>query len=139
MKKEILALLCFLTFSLGNTEASLFLLNDSPFKLKAVIIAANGTNLGEKVLEPQETGYFEDTLGQSNPVGENQSQIGNSQYSMTPYSVFWYCMSGTSYSTCTNVGAGALSSPSVCDGAKYCKVPPKQSDQQPSDASQDQE
>lgn len=141
MKKGILALICFLSIALSNTEASVFLYNDSPFKLKAVVVAANGTTLGEKVLEPQETGYFEDALGQSNPVGTEETPLaapeGNAQYSMTPYSVFWYCLSGTSYSTCGNIGAGALSSPSSCDGPRYCKAPRKQ--QPPSSEDNQQE
>ena len=123
MKKAVL-ILCSSLIAF-QSQASLFLLNDSPFKLKAVVMAANGTNLGEKVLGPDETGYFEDSLGQSDPVGRGMAPPENAQMSITPYSVFWYCMEGTSYATCTNVGAGALSSPSGCEGAQYCKVPPK--------------
>lgn len=129
MKKSTFALFSALIILQHSAEASLFMMNDSPFKMKATIMAANGTNLGEKVLEPQESGYFEDSLGQSDPTGQHQTPYGNTPNSMTPYTVFWYCMSGTSYSTCTNVAAGALVTPGQCDGAKYCK-PPKQSQQQ---------
>lgn len=132
MKKSIFVLLGALVIAQQSAEASLFMMNDSPFKLKATVMAANGMNLGDKVLDPQETGYFEDSLGQSDPTGQHQTPFGNTPNSMTPYSVFWYCMSGTSYATCTNVAAGALVTPSQCEGSKYCKVP-KQQQQQPSD------
>ena len=121
-------------------EASVFLYNDSPYKLKAVVVAANGTTLGEKVLKPQETGYFEDSLGQSDPTSQQhlgQPQVGTSQYPIVPYTVFWYCIDGSSFSTCENIAAGALSSPNACEGPRFCKRTKKDNQQQDDDYSED--
>ncbi|NDD58259.1 MAG: hypothetical protein EBZ47_03270 [Chlamydiae bacterium] len=120
--KLLLFILCAWIFTFTNSiQASLFLYNNSPYKLKAVVIAANGTNMGEKVMDAQETGYFEDALGQSNPVGQQETPSGNSDYSVTPYTVIWYCMEGTLYSTCTNLGAGALGAPTYGTGPMFCQ------------------
>lgn len=104
--------------------SSVFLFNDSPYELKAVIVAANGSTLGEKVVASQATGYFEDTLGQSNPTStepQMQPPTSTSQYPIVPYTVYWYCKGGSLYSTSTEVSAGALASPSAGQGPKYCK------------------
>ena len=114
----------------SSAQASVFLFNDSPYKLKAVVVAANGSNMGEKVLESQATTYFEDTLGQSNPTSmEQQAQppMSTSQYPIVPYTVYWYCMNGTPFATCSNIAAGALANPSAGVGQKYCK-PAEQQD-----------
>jgi hypothetical protein len=117
--------LCFLGFAVKGT-ASVYLLNDTPFKLRAVVIAANGANMGEKAMNPQEDTYVEDQLGGSDPVGQGHPQnFQNYSSSLTPYTVFWYCNDGTLYSSCQNVAAGATVSANGCEGSKYCK-PPKQ-------------
>jgi hypothetical protein len=51
--------------------------NDSGFRLKAVVIAANGTKM-EKMLDPEQSGYVEDFIGQSDPVGQQQTLEGDS-------------------------------------------------------------
>lgn len=124
MKKILASAFMICLFVLMQGHASLYLQNDSPFKLKAIVMGANGQNLGEKVLMPQETAYFEDSLGGSNPVGQQMTPEGNSANSVTPYTVLWYCMEGTSYAHCQNVAAGAYVSPSTCEGNQYCKAPP---------------
>ncbi len=133
MNKNILFLLaCLCSFFSAESYCSLFMVNDVPFQMKAVVMGANGENLGEMVLSPQESKYFEDELGQSNP---NPSHPGppttNSALSITPYTVYWYCMDGTSFSHCEGVAAGALVTPGTCPGSHYCK-PPKPKEQTPS-------
>lgn len=113
----------------SHLSASLYLQNDSPFILRAVVIAANGVNMGEKILQPNATAYIEDELGGSDPVGPQSQQFENYSTSLTPYTVFWYCNDGTLYSNCENIPAGGLASANGCQGNKYCK-PPKQKKQQ---------
>jgi hypothetical protein len=108
----------------SHLSSSVFLFNDSPYELKAVVVAANGSTLGEKVLASQATGYFEDTLGQSDPTSmqqQAQPPMSTSQYPIVPYTVYWYCQNGSAYATCTEISAGALASPSAGQGPKYCK------------------
>ena len=105
--------------------SSVFLFNDSPYKLKAVVVAANGSTLGDKVLESQATSYFEDTLGQSNPTSmqqQAQPPMSTNQYPIVPYTVYWYCMNGSAFATCSEISAGALANPSAGQGPKFCKT-----------------
>ncbi|MBM3208330.1 MAG: hypothetical protein FJZ57_07005, partial [Chlamydiae bacterium] len=91
MKKHTILLSALFLGMGAAAHASVFLYNDSGFRLKAVVIAANGTKMGEKMLDPEQTGYVEDFIGQSDPVGQQQTPEGNSNVSVTPYTVFWYC------------------------------------------------
>ncbi len=111
-----------------SLSASVYLLNDSPFPLKAVVIAANGTNVGEQEVQPGVTTYMEDELGGSNPTNREMESFENYSSSMTPYTVFWYCKDGTLYSSCQDVSAGATVTANSCNGSKYCK-PPKPPEQ----------
>ena len=125
MRVFYLSVLCVCgLFTQGS--ASVFLLNDSPFMLKATIVAANGQNLGDKEVAQNQSMYFEDQLGSSNPTGVTPpGGYQNYANSLTPYTVFWYCKEGNLYSVCENVGAGALASANAGQGTKYCKIPPK--------------
>lgn len=118
------------SLSILPTQASLFLYNDSAFPLTAVIVSASGATLGERTLGPQETGYFEDSLGGANPTATQPyaTEPNENQYPIVPYTVIWNCMTGANYATCTMVSSGALSSPNQCQGPKYCQ--PQQQQQQ---------
>ncbi len=112
-------MVCFLCIFSG-LDASVFLYNNTDFRMTAVVVAANGKQMGQKTVMPEQTGYVEDYIGQSDPVGKSQTPEGNSTYSLTPYTVFWYCESGALYSTCEGVAAGALAAPNFGQGPMYC-------------------
>lgn len=123
-------LFTFLAFMFcGNGFSSVYLYNDSPFILKAQVVAANGVELGEKLLQPQQLSYMEDQIGSSDPVNivDTTKSFQNYKNSMTPYQVFWYCAKGDGnlYATCAGVAAGATVMASGCSGPCYCK-PPKE-------------
>jgi hypothetical protein len=126
--KWILLFLCFFS----SVESSVFLHNNSSMRLTAVVVAANGKKMGEKSILPEETGYVEDYIGQSDPVGQKQTPEGNSSYSLTPYTVFWYCDGGALYSTCENIGAGALAAANLGQGPMYCPKPQSPENSSPS-------
>ena len=91
------------------------LVNDSPYKLKAVIRAADGTYLGEMILSEQHSGMWTD-FGNSNPGG-----LGNQdRYSQTPYTVMWFCIGGKDFSVCDSVSTGSTVTALVCPGARSC-------------------
>ena len=124
-------------FCISQASASVFLYNDSPFQLKAAVIDATGATVGEKVLAPQETGYMEDSQGQANPTNTGpveETPQNQSQQSVTPYSVYWYCPAGASFSVNTNIGAGALASATGGEGAKYCQPKKAQEENAPQQA-----
>jgi hypothetical protein len=92
---------------------SVSLFNDSQYTLKAVIYDANGTLLGEFVLNPRDATDWSD----------NDMNFGNeTQYSaQIPYTVNWSCMNGTAYGSCNNVAAGATVTAQSCGGAQECQ------------------
>lgn len=102
-------------------SGSVTLANDTAFKLRAVVRAADGTYLGEVVVNPQATMQWTDYWG----------GVGTVNKSQTPYIVTWYCMDGGNFSVCGNVPTGATVSASWCDGPKYCKPPKKWSQPPP--------
>lgn len=126
---------CFFAFLSVSSFASVALFNDSPFTLKAVAVTANGMNIGEVVVKPQETKVINDPEGGSNPTDPQQQPLPqNPNTAVTPYTVFWYCSDGSSYSTCQNVGAGAMVTPNTGEGSKYCKPPRQQTTRLPTDS-----
>ena len=131
MKKSFLSFFVFLLSVQGFS--SVYLYNDTPFVLTAKVIAANGVNVGEKALQPQQLSYLEDQLGSSDPVNTQQQHFQNYKDSLTPYTVFWYCKEGALYSTCEDQASGATVMASVCSGSKYCK-PPKPESQESEDS-----
>jgi len=124
---------CLFVFLFSQSAFSgVYLYNNTPFILNAKVMAANGTNIGEKQLQPEETKYLEDQLGSSNPVGTgDQKLFENYKDSMTPYQVFWYCTEGdqTLYAMCTTVSAGATVLAASCSGPCYCQPPKKEKKQ----------
>lgn len=90
---------------------SINLMNNTTFKLKAVIIAANGEELEEVTLDSRDASMWSDDFYQ---YGYNPSS------SMTPYTVNWYCMKGQPFGVCTNVSPGAVVLAQNCSGAQEC-------------------
>jgi hypothetical protein len=114
--KFIFALTAFL-FLAQISASSVRLLNDSPYRLRAVVRGSDGSILGEMVVAAQQSTTWYDSYG----------QLGIEQYprSLTPYSILWYCMDGGDYSFCDNVSTGATVTAQSCAGARMCKPPPK--------------
>ncbi len=106
MKKILLALLSISSLTFGG---SIIMFNDSPFKLKAEVIAANGTSQGSVELPPQHQLIWEDK-------GDYQATI-----SKTPYTVIFICPSGKVYGIYDNVSPGALVTPQSATGDRYCE------------------
>ncbi|HPE84990.1 MAG: hypothetical protein KDK44_06340 [Chlamydiia bacterium] len=111
MKKYLFLLLLNCSLFAG----SLTLFNDSPFKLKGVILSATGANLGEIVLSPQHRVVWSDN--------QTSSNVG---YSETPYSVIWYCLEGQEYGIWTNVSVGSFVTASGSEGPRICPTPKSQ-------------
>ncbi|HSX03213.1 MAG TPA: hypothetical protein VLG76_00615 [Rhabdochlamydiaceae bacterium] len=98
---------------------SVRLLNDSNFKLHAVVRGADGSYLGELVIDPQKTSTWTDSNTQFGIYDRQREE------SVTPYTVMWHCLDGGEYSICTNVANGATVSAQSCDGIRDCKPIPK--------------
>ena len=95
------------------------LVNDTAYKLRAVVRAADGTYLGEVIVMPQQTMQWNDYWG----------GIGYYNNSQTPYTVVWFCVDGGDFSVCNNVPSGATITAFSCDGLRQCK--PQQKKQNP--------
>ncbi|NGX27309.1 MAG: hypothetical protein K940chlam6_01243, partial [Chlamydiae bacterium] len=97
MKKWILVFLCFCAVG----QASLRLHNDSPYKLRAVIHAADGTYLGEMIILPEHFNTWSEQYPSFGPGGQQYSE--QPSRSQTPYTVQWYCLDGGQYGICQNI------------------------------------
>jgi len=116
MKK---ALLSFFALACCVLEAgTVRLVNDSPYKLRAVVRGNDGSFLGEVVINPQNTSTWTDGF-QGLAPGFNTTKT------QTPYTVLWYCLEGDAFATCPNVGTGGTAIAMGCDGPKQCR-PAKQ-------------
>lgn len=104
---------------LGQLDAgTVHLVNDSPYKLRAVIRGNDGSFLGEMVINPQDTETWTDGF-QGLPPGLNSTKT------QTPYAVLWYCLEGDAFGTCPVVATGGTAIAMGCDGARQCR-PAKQ-------------
>ena len=97
---------------------SVRLVNDSPFKLTATVLAADGRNMGSVTLSPRDVKDWSDGFGTSGYSTEQGSPI-----SVTPYTIFWSCEDGTEFSVCNNTGDAATVAAEACDGNRMCKPP----------------
>ncbi|MDX8430931.1 MAG: hypothetical protein SNF33_03905 [Candidatus Algichlamydia australiensis] len=88
---------------------SIVLYNDSPFTLKAQIIAADGTDKGTIQLTPQHQFKWQDTTQNTQT------------FSQTPYTVIWYCKDGNEYGVQQNVGTGYTVPAQASSGRRFCK------------------
>jgi hypothetical protein len=113
--RSFVCILCLVFGWLSFIDAgTVRLINDSPYRLRAVVRAADGTMLGEMVINSRQASVWSDQY--SSP-----GEISQPEYSQTPYTVLWYCMNGDDYSFCGNVGTGAMVTAQTCDGARLCK------------------
>ena len=95
---------------------SLFLINDSPFELTAIVQAADGSFLAQLSLQPGEQSQW------TTDVGRTEFEVDdNSSTSLTPFIVTWRCAYEGYYTVCTDIPPGATVSANACDGGKFCK------------------
>ena len=118
----------FITF-IELQAASVRLLNDSSYTLKAVIKGADGSFLGEALLAPQEYSNWNDTPPRMN---KTQPKLGskNVDISQTPFTVIWYCMDGSDFSISDNIATGSYIKALHGSGKKTCGQGVKQKDSQ---------
>ncbi len=120
MKKTIL--LALLTLSpLLSFAGTVKLVNNTSYRLRAVIRGNDGTFLGELLINSQETTTWTDEYGMGgrNYVGGNY--IGQFYRSQTPYTISWYCMDGGDYALCDSIPTGATVAALSCNGTRICK------------------
>lgn len=102
--------ICFQTTCFAN---SVNLFNDSQYTLNATIYDANGTLLGEFILNPRDAIDWSD----------DQYNFGTqTQYApQIPYTVNWACVGGAAYGSCDNVASGSVVTAQSCGGAQQCQ------------------
>ena len=118
MKKACIFLLCI--FVSNVFSFSLFLINDSPFELIAVVQSADGRFIGQVSLQPGEQSQWSTDMQRS-----DLKDIYDAKTSLTPLTVIWKCSYEGYYSVCSNVSPGGVVKASQCDGSKSCKPKPK--------------
>jgi len=120
-KNFLIALFCFCSVSLFAGSVRLY--NDSPFKLRAVIRGADGTFLGEMVLLPEHFNTWSSNYPSFGPSGKWSQP--NPNRTLTPYTVYWYCLDGGNFGIQTNVAAGQAVIAESSVGPRMCKPPKK--------------
>lgn len=118
--KIFFSLLFFFLSCLSLDGASLFLVNDSPYTLTAVVHGADGRTLGTVTLNPGEQNGWSATYDRT-----NLDEVYNASSSLTPFSVVWECAYQGYYSVCTGVAPGASVTATGCNGALTCEPKPK--------------
>ena len=103
------AVLAFIFSSVLLFGGSIRIYNDSPYKLTAKILAADGSHQGSLSLAPQQQTIWQDSSG------------GNSTWSLTPYTVILTCNNGKSFGTITGISQGATVSASIAQGPRFCE------------------
>jgi hypothetical protein len=104
----------FIAFVAILDAGSVRLVNDSPYKLRAVIRGSDGSFLGEVVINPQSENAWNDGYG-GLPSGQDITRA------QTPYTVLWYCLEGDPYSMCTPVATGSTVTAQGCEGIRECR------------------
>lgn len=121
--------LALLVCTIGALHAgSVRLINNSPYKLRAVIRGSDGTYLGEVIIVPNHSTTWTDSYGQQGYAGHGTAYQQGATRSQTPYTVLWHCMEGKDYSICSTVPTGGTVSAQGCEGSRQCgpevKTPP---------------
>jgi hypothetical protein len=109
------ALVLCVIIQIGAYDNSLTLFNNSPFTLTATVIAADGTNLGQFTINPQNGAQWTDQY-------EMAGTSANPNASQTPYTIIWYCPEGTEYGINTQQSPGAYVTSGSAQGNLSCKL-----------------
>jgi hypothetical protein len=115
---------CLCVCASALSAGTVHLVNDSPYMLRAVIRGADGTYLGEMVINPAHSATWTDTYGQTGHWGYGTADLEGYSRSQTPYTVIWYCMEGAPYAICSSVANAATATAQGCEGNRICKPPP---------------
>jgi hypothetical protein len=99
----------------GTNDGTLLLHNDTTMILTAVIMAADGTYLGQFSVQPGQQRKWT-----SNLYPSGYMRPGTPDISLTPYTVIWQCPSEGIFSMCTGVSPGSYINATVCDGSHHC-------------------
>jgi len=99
---------------------SLFLINDSPFELTAIIQGATGVFLGQETLQPGEQKQWSTDIKRT-----EIKEIYNATFSITPFTVIWKCSYQGYYSICAEVSPGSTVRANFCLGSKECTPKPE--------------
>lgn len=118
--KKILLVFFFSLMYLNLYPASVFLVNDSPYPLTAVVNSADGRTLGTVTLNPGEQNGWSANFDRT-----DIKDVYNASSSTTPYSVIWKCSYQGYYSVCVNVSPGSTVAASGGTGAFTCVPHPK--------------
>ncbi len=100
-----------LSFCKGYTNLQIY--NDSPYKLHATILSADGQNLGAMEIIPQ------------HQMDWKSSYDNATTFSQTPYTVILRCPNGKEYGIWTEVPTGATITAQGSEGDKICPLPKK--------------
>jgi hypothetical protein len=117
-------------FSSAGFASSVRLVNDSPSKLRAVIRGNDGTNLGEMMVEPNQSTTWTDQYANTGKPQKGNIYQNQPSRSLTPYTVLWYCQDGSDFSFCEYVNTGNTVTAKGCTGTRQCKLV-KKKDQKP--------
>ena len=134
--------ICFLSSLIGTfflEAASLRLQNETNYPLRAMILGADGSLLGDVSLSPQEMVTWNDSVGaregamKKSPAGfqrkgQSDSEIDKGNIplqgpskSITPLTVHWICADGENFCVSEHLTSGSLARTSQCVGPKVCK------------------
>jgi hypothetical protein len=114
MKIKSLIILIFLfCLQLAGWSDVLTLINDSEVMLDVVVEDATGTVLTEDTINPGDS----TTWSLNYEYYGYEAQPNDPQ---TPYTVYWYCMSGKLYGTCRDVNSDSSVSAQSCGGGQEC-------------------
>ncbi|MEM8629120.1 MAG: hypothetical protein AAGF04_03500 [Chlamydiota bacterium] len=92
----------------------LFLENDSPFVLTAVVQASSGEVIAQQTILPAGNRLESERSPTSLDLPSSPQQ------SMTPYTVVWQCAGGAYFSICRNVNSGDYIRATLCPGNYNC-------------------
>lgn len=126
MRRRQLLFLAVFLFPWLLQAATVRLINNSPYDLRAVVRGSDGTYLSEIVIKARKETVWTDVAGQFGVYGGATGSINESYRSMTPYTVLWYCMDGEDYAVCDVVATGSLVLAQGCTGSRMCKPQKKE-------------
>ncbi|MCI5051678.1 MAG: hypothetical protein MRY21_00910 [Simkaniaceae bacterium] len=117
-----------LLFSMGTAD-SLRLINDSPFVLDCIVMAATGDVMVDRRILQME--HYQWNF-------QPQPNRGNTP-ALTPYTVIWRCEDGRDYGTSTYVGQNEWVPASTAEGKKICRIDRSAPTYKPNPADQSEE
>jgi hypothetical protein len=122
MKNLFFFITCFIYSSIYSY--SLFLINDSPFELTAIVQSATGDFIGQQFLQPGEQKQWYSEIKKT-VIKELYTASG----STTPFTVTWQCAYEGTYSVSQNIAPGSVVKASEGEGSKTCKKKPEKEEE----------